>query len=294
MAAKHKATKKTAKRTVASKVHKALESAILEQATVIPNNSFQPIQPVQPIVSPQPTQPPIQPAQPIQPVQQVAPMQTVPMPSSSQPMPVGETSAENSTTQPVEQEPEIKMGTEDRLATDSIDGKATGPASPPQITTESNQNQSGEKKNVLLPILVIVLLGIAVLGGLFLYRQNFSKKIEKIKEVSLSPTPIEKVTPKPLDLSKFKIEILNGSGIEGQASSQKTDLESMGFVVAAIGNADNGDYTTTLIQTKKDVDKAFLDKLRTVLEESFEVSTEELDEDAKTDVVIIIGSKKTE
>lgn len=298
MAAKHKTTKKTVKRTVTSRRRvKPVENVIPEQVqpTVIPNTSFQPVQPAQPI---QPIVP-SQPIQPVQPIQTVQPMQIVPMTSSSQPVSTQETSAENSTTQPVDAsadpEPEIKMGTEDRLATDSdTDGKATDPASLPQITSENNEDKSAEKKNLLLPILVIVLLGIAVLGGLFIYRQNFSKKIEKIKEVSLSPTPIEKATPKPLDLSKFTIEILNGSGIEGAASSQKSDLESIGFKVATIGNADNGDYTTTLIQAKKDVDKAFLDKLRTTLEESLEVSTEELDKDAKTDIVIIIGSEKAE
>ncbi|MEK7517894.1 MAG: LytR C-terminal domain-containing protein [Patescibacteria group bacterium] len=297
MAAKHKTTRKTVKRKVAPRrKEESVESIIPVRATVIPNTTFQPVQPTQPLQPAQPIQP-IQPGEPVQTVQSVQPMQTVPMSSSSQPTSTQDASSfENSTTKSTEGEPEIKMGTEEELATASkIDGKATDPASPPQTTTESDQNKSASKKNLLLPILVIVLLGIAILGGLFIYRQNFSKKAEeKVNEVSLPPKPVKKPTAEPLDLSKFKIEILNGSGIEGAASSQKSDLEAMGFNITSVGNADNSDYTEIVIRAKKAVDKAFLDKLRTTLEESFEVSEEELDEEATTDIVIIIGSKKEE
>ena len=65
--------------------------------------------------------------------------------------------------------------------------------------------------------------------------------------------------------------------------------------IAEIGNADNSDYEETIIQAKKNVDKVFLDKLKTALKESFVVAdVEKLDEDAETDLVIIIGSKKNE
>lgn len=314
MAAKHKTTKKTFKRkAVPIKQVIPVESLIPEPPTVLPNNSFQsvqPVQPVQPIVSADFIQTPAQPVQPNQPVQSIQsvqpiqPMQTVQMTSSSQPMPVlGTSSLENSNTQPegisedasANAEPEIKLGTEGKLSdTPTIIEKNTDQKpDASQEVAEAIKNKSAGKKNHLLPIIFIVLMGIAVLGGLFIYRQNFTSKVEeKINEVSLSPSPIVKPTIKPLDLSKFEIEILNGSGIEGEASSQRSDLEEMGFTISSIGNADNSDYTKTVIQAKKGIDKAFLDKLKVTLEKSYEVMTEELDADAETDIVVIIGSSK--
>lgn len=293
MAAKHKITKKIVKRKVSSKTRaKPIENTMPEQApTVIPNV---PVQPVQPITFSQPVQPvePIVPAQPSQPV-------------SPQPVPVSPQSP--TLTPSSDEELEIKMGTGDKSTqaasdpvqvantAEAVSEKSSAQPKDEALITEGIQNKSEEKKNFLLPILVVVLLGAAVLGGLFIYRENFTAKVEKkVNEVSLPPSPIEKATPEPLDLSKFEIAILNGSGIDGEASNQKSNLESAGFNVAAIGNADESNYTETVIQSKKDVDDAFLDKLKGTLEESFEVTTEELDEDAETDIVIIIGNKKAE
>ena len=302
MAAKTKTTKKTVKKKATfRKTVKSVESIPQEQATVIPNNSFQPIQPIQPVPPIQPVQPiinsdftqmPVQTAQPVQPVQ---PIQATPMNVSSQPMPAQPVSPIDGPKIPEAAEPEIKIGTGidgKSSSTVSSDGKNMDPKpDASQIVAEALKDKSGGKKNLILPIIFIVLLGVAVLGGLFIYRENFTNKVEeKINEVSLSPSPIEKPTTIPVDLSKFTISILNGSGIAGEASNQKSDLESMGFTISAVGNADNSDYAETVIQAKKSVDKAFFDKLKTALEKSFEVTTEVLDEDAETDVTIIIGS----
>lgn len=97
---------------------------------------------------------------------------------------------------------------------------------------------------------------------------------------------------KAVDLTKYEIEIQNGSGISGEASRQQENLESEGFTVSSIGNADNSDYTETIIQAKETVEAAFLDKLKSVLEESFVVGeTEELPQDADSDVIVILGSE---
>ena len=128
------------------------------------------------------------------------------------------------------------------------------------------------------------------------FKQNLLNRglKEKVNVVSLSPTP-EEPTPKTVDLSKYTISVLNGSEIDGAASNLKSDLEGAGFQVSSIGNADKSDYAETVIQAKENVDKDFLDKLTTTLEESFAVGkTEELDEDSETDIIVIIGSKTAE
>lgn len=53
------------------------------------------------------------------------------------------------------------------------------------------------------------------------------------------------------------IEVLNGSGVQGLASKAASDLESLGFVVERVGNADHFDYEETLVIALEDkVDKA--------------------------------------
>ncbi len=282
-------TKKTARRRVT--VGRQREEP---QATVIPDIPVQPVQAV-PFAQPvQPTQPPVitSPSQPMQPNQPTVNQPTQPQAQTVQPQQPSVQSApltfENPVTPTAEaEEAEIKIGTGD-----------SSPAAQPGTddpVKDDNQNQPHEKKNLLLPIIFIVLLGIAVLGGLFIFRQNFSnKQKEKVNVVSLSPTP-EEPTPKTVDLSKYTISVLNGSEIDGAASNLKSDLEGAGFKVPSIGNADNSDYKETVIQAKENVDKDFLDKLTTTLEESFAVGkTEELDEDSETDIIVIIGSKTAE
>lgn len=148
------------------------------------------------------------------------------------------------------------------------------------------------QKNFMWPILFVVFLALASLIGIFVYKQGMNKGTQ-VNVVTLSPTPT--VMPSPtiaLDLSKYSIQILNGSEVDGEAGRQKTNLEGEGFTVSSVGNAANSDYTKTIIQAKENVGQAFLDKLKIVLEKSFVVGdSEELPEDADSSVIVILGSE---
>lgn len=151
-----------------------------------------------------------------------------------------------------------------------------------------------QKKNFMWPILFIFIIALAMLGGVFIYKKEMSKaKVPEVNVATISPTPT--VMPEPtiaLDLSKYEISILNGSEVEGQAGKQKTNLEAEGFTVSTIGNAAKSDYRKAIIQAKENVDPDFLDKLKSVLEQSFVVGeAEELPEDARDDVIVILGSQ---
>lgn len=102
----------------------------------------------------------------------------------------------------------------------------------------------------------------------------------------ISPTP----TPKTIEISKYKIEILNGSGIQGKAAETKALLEQKGFTVISIGNSEP--FKKTVIQTKKNVTKEFLEKLKNSLQKSYITSlTAELSETEKADIIVIIGKE---
>lgn len=148
------------------------------------------------------------------------------------------------------------------------------------------------KKNFMWPILFVVFLALTFLIGIFVYKQGLNK-VTEVNVVTLTPTPT--IIPEPtiaVDLTKYQIKILNGSKVDGEAGRQKTNLEVEGFTVSSIGNAANSDYTKTIIQAKEAIELAYLNKLKSVLEESFVVGeTEELPEDADSNVIIIIGSE---
>lgn len=48
---------------------------------------------------------------------------------------------------------------------------------------------------------------------------------------------------------EIRLEVLNGCGLEGAAAKVKERLESNGYTVVAIGNADNFDYGKTVLYT---------------------------------------------
>lgn len=148
------------------------------------------------------------------------------------------------------------------------------------------------KKNYMWPILFIFIVAIALLVGIFIYKQGMNKS-EKINVVSLSPTPSAIPTPTvTVDLSKYEVKVLNGSEVDGEAGKQQANLEGEGFTISSIGNADKSDYTKTIIQAKKEVDQAYLDKLKSVLEASFVLGEqEELSDDADSDVIVVLGSE---
>lgn len=154
------------------------------------------------------------------------------------------------------------------------------------------------QKNYMWPILFIFIFAITLFAGVFAYRQGVFKGLFEKKEVAVTPTPIPPTaTPEPTlseaDLSEYEVQVLNGSEVSGEASRQKDSLEAEGFTIASIGNADESNYTDTIIQAKKNVNKAYVAKLKSVLEETFDtVKTKTLDEDSSVPVVVILGVKK--
>lgn len=148
--------------------------------------------------------------------------------------------------------------------------------------------------------------GIAIVIGALLgvswklaYERGVVVGQEQVKESQQKEADTQEkiATPTPEEISKGKytIEVLNGSGISGEAARVKGILEKEGYTVSSVGNAKGEDVTETTITVKDTAAKAWIDKLKTVLANSFSVSvSESTDSDAKTDVVITVGSKKAE
>lgn len=156
-------------------------------------------------------------------------------------------------------------------------------------------------KNKIIVILALTLIiGGIIAGGVMVYRGSQGKTPVSIKK-NPSPTPTqipkptEAPTPTPVkkvDLSKYKIQVLNGSGVVGAAGEIKTLLEKEGAKSVATDNADSYDNKNTEIRFKKEVKEEVFIKLKEILSNYTVVKKDTLSTSSDYDIVIIIGTKK--
>jgi len=164
---------------------------------------------------------------------------------------------------------------------------------PPQPLPQSKM------PNLLFVLIPGVLILGAILGGIYFYQKSTSGAIPTETPVatvspdaSTEPTPSASPSGK-LDLTKYPINVQNGVGIPGTAGTAKDILVKAGFKVSAAGNADNYDYTDTVVKVKSTVPAEFVTKLNTALSAKYKLAkTGSLPDSSKDDVVVIIGNTK--
>ena len=112
---------------------------------------------------------------------------------------------------------------------------------------------------------------------------------------SISPSPSPTPTPAPLDLSSLEVQVLNGSGVVGEASSVRALLVKAGFDDDNIetGNADNYDYLLTSISQKPGLSRDVAQSVQTALgaRYKYDPSPEDLPLDSEYDLIITFGQK---
>jgi len=167
----------------------------------------------------------------------------------------------------------------------------------PEPSEDEAFGQSKIGKIWIIGFAILILLSLA--GGIFIYTQDIIKSAPTpTPTTAATPTSTANPTltqiPKAIDLSLYKIKVLNGSGIAGEAAKVKSLLEEEKFTVSSVGNADKSDYQKTVIQANKNVPQEFIDKLRTFFETSYDLEDGVgLQETNDIDVVIIISKEKT-
>lgn len=151
---------------------------------------------------------------------------------------------------------------------------------------------------LLLPLFGVLL---AILGVVYYMqtKQNVNPVAQAVQNTPppLIPTEIPTVQPSPtistesvIDANKeIKIQILNGSGIVGQAENGRKQLSTLGFENVATGNAP-GSATKTLLIFKQSVPEAVRAVIVTELQKTYqEISTQETN-DSEYDVLITLGN----
>lgn len=173
----------------------------------------------------------------------------------------------------------------------------------PTVQPQNTGDLVSYKKDRTNPLIIIIpgvlLLG-ALLGGIYFYQKNIvaTQPTPLPAGTDISETPIATPTASPsskLDLTKFPINVENGSGIPGTAGTAKDLLTKAGFKVSATGNAETYDYTDTVIETQASVPAEFVAKLTATLSTTYKVGTpKSLPASSSDEVVVIIGSNKAQ
>lgn len=171
-------------------------------------------------------------------------------------------------------------------------------------------DENSQKKSKFSPVVILgigfIIIGIAV-AAFLLFKQG---KISKIIPINNKPSETSSPSPKQsaplpqidvenLDASRqaqispknnIKIQILNGSGIAGQASQVQIALESLSFSQIEVGNAPSQDITATKIEYAKGTAQTYVDEIKLELEKTFtSVETAESPEIQDFDIIIITG-----
>lgn len=160
-------------------------------------------------------------------------------------------------------------------------------------SSSSFSTQSGSKKNrnkVVIAIIAVVVL----IAGFLLYRNIAGRQTETDTVETSKPTKAPTPTPE-LSKEDIKIQVLNGTGTEGEATKVSDILTDAGFVDIETDNADSYDNTTTTISAKSSA-LEFAEEIKEALSEEFDSVTvdEDLDEESEFDIVITTGREKTE
>jgi len=163
-------------------------------------------------------------------------------------------------------------------------------------------NKKGGFKWMIAVLGVIIILG----GGGFVVLKMFGgdeanpsptpepQQLSAFTTASPEPTPEPSPTPEPepVDKSEYSVEVLNGTGVAGEASYLQGILEDLGYEDVSAANAESQDETRTTVTYDLELPKAVSDELTAKLEEVYnEVRVKKATLD-KVDIRITTGPRK--
>lgn len=157
------------------------------------------------------------------------------------------------------------------------------------------QNKQNNRLKIKRAVIIgLVILAIAITGAMLYMRQP--KKTVENSNVIVTATPIP--TEKPLiNKSTIKIQVINGTGIEGQAGIVVKALTDGGYNIDNIKstNADTYKNTITTVTGRINFDDT-VNNVVLVLKPIFSdiaITSSKLDESTLFDIVVLTGSNIT-
>lgn len=162
-------------------------------------------------------------------------------------------------------------------------------------TSQLNVKKTGKGRRIW----AILFLFLFSFSGVFIYLYRsgiFAKIAGNFKPLNthvLLPTATLIPTPTVFDVSSYSINILNGSGIEGEAAFAKELLENSRFSVDSVGNDRNYNKEYTSVSIKNNLPAELFNQIDKALDNYYELATESglLEEENPFDVVITLSKR---
>ncbi len=169
-----------------------------------------------------------------------------------------------------------------------------------QAQQQISKDQSGKSKTKKLVIIFIILVLLVI--GVFLIIRGLSGESGEVKEATPTPSNFiktpqpevkveEEPTPVPeqkVDKSSVTIEILNGTGISGEAGILRSKLEALGYKKISAGNAASSDNETTTVTFSSSLASSVVDEITQLLKKTYNDVTTKTAGSGK-DVSIVTG-----
>jgi cytoskeletal protein RodZ len=194
------------------------------------------------------------------------------------------------------------------------------------FTAEPTTNGAGKKnrgKRLVILLVILLLLGALIYGGIKAagsvlnaptptptptLEPTPTEEPSPTPEESGTPTPTKKAAPTPtkgitttpaastdsvdkasgLDRADLTIAVQNGSGEAGVAKTMADKLTSLGYKVSGTANADNFDYTNTVIRVSS-ANSKFLALLKKDLSGTYTIDSSSAADYTGGDAVVIVG-----
>lgn len=180
------------------------------------------------------------------------------------------------------------------------------PEEEPQTQTSFNQEKAPRKSPPILLILGVLFILAALLftGYSIFFANKTDEEIadnnrtaeviitpqatsEPEKEATKSATPSAK-----LERDKIKIQVLNGTGTQGQAAKVRDRLLKLGYKEIEVGNASTSDFTDSEVVFTKSLASSARDEIFSELKKVFQkVTIKDASGSAKFDAVVTTGKE---
>jgi hypothetical protein len=166
----------------------------------------------------------------------------------------------------------------------------------PRVMPEISMHTKSSTKPVFIWAIIVIVACTVVGVSLFLLTGNRGVLPSIISLPTPTPTTTPVVTPTPATSGLLRdavtVQVLNGGGVAGAASTMKTLLEEKGYTVSNTGNAESYTYDTTEILVKPS-QSAYLQLLKEDLQASYTLGTVSatLSDSASYDIRIIVGKE---
>ena len=167
------------------------------------------------------------------------------------------------------------------------------PEPQPVLTPASEVREKSDRSWTWMLLAFVLGMVAGGVGGFVLAKiQNSRTKsdqpvVEKVVTSTPSSSPAAVVQ---VDRADLKVQVLNGSGVKGEAARAKEYLEGLGYKDVKVGNADT-DAGLTVVEFKKSAAK-YVDTLTNDLSKKYKLGPNvNLNEDAEFDVIVTLGAE---